>query len=305
MQTVHGINFAPFSPRGALAGEAVRDELRRMRRLTGADTVIFCPGAVQATPFTENIDFTGAHTTADEELLAITRAAKDLGLRVFWKPTVNCLDGTWRAHISFFDHDVPCEPKWGPWFDGYTAFQTHFAALAQQAGIELLILGCEMTKTEHREEEWRACISSVRSVYDGAVAYNCDKYGETFVPWWDAVDVMASSGYYPVDAIGENLDRIRPLVEKAAKPFFFAEAGCMRVRGSAQVPNDWTLQGEPDDEEQNRWYQALFAAMETRPWLRGAALWDWPLDAAHDNPYAFSRAPALQTIRSAWNREQK
>ena len=142
MQPVHGIKFAPFSRRGALAGDAVKDELRCMRELTGANTVIFCPGAVQATPFSEEIDFTGEHTTADEELLSVTWTAKELGLRVFWKPAVNCLDGTWRAHISFFDHDVPCEPKWGPWFRGYTAFQSHFAALAQQEGIELLILGC-------------------------------------------------------------------------------------------------------------------------------------------------------------------
>ena len=235
MQPVHGINFAPFSRRGALAGDAVKDELRCMWELTGANTVLFCPGAVQATPFSEEIDFTGEHTTADEELLSVTRTAKELGLRVFWKPAVNCLDGTWRAHISFFDHDVPCEPKWGPWFRGYTAFQSHFAALAQQEGIELLILGCEMTKTEHREAEWRELIRSVRGVYDGAVAYNCDKYGEEHVTWWDAVDVVASSGYYPIDTVGENLDRIRPVVEKTGKPFFFAEAGCMRVRGRSRV----------------------------------------------------------------------
>lgn len=300
MQMVRGINFAPFSRRGALEGEAARKGLRQMQESTGADTVIFCPSAVQDTPFSQHLDFVGAHTTSDAELLAITRIAKELGLRVFWKPTVNCLDGTWRAHISFFDHDVPCEPKWGLWFADYTAFQTHFARLAQQAGIELLILGCEMTKTEHRETEWRALIDSVRSVYGGAIAYNCDKYGEEFVPWWDAVDVMASSGYYPIDSIGQNLDRIEPVVRRMSKPFFFAEAGCMRVAGSAQVPNDWTLQGQRDDEEQDRWYQTLFAAMETHSWLRGVALWDWPVDSIHESPYSFCQAPALRTIRSRW-----
>lgn len=302
MEPVHGINFAPFSPRGALAGEAARAQLRRMRDLTGANTVIFCPGAVQEGPFRETIDWTGPHTTGDEELLDITRYARELGLRVFWKPTVNCLDGTWRAHICFFDHDVPCEPQWGPWFAAYTAFQTHFAALAQDAGVELLILGCEMTQTEHREAEWRALIAAVRSVYDGPLAYNCDKYGEEYVPWWDAVDVMASSGYYPQDAVAENLDRIEAVVRRWNKPFFFAEAGCMRVAGSARVPNDWTLQGERDDGEQDRWYRAFWAACARRPWLGGAALWDWPLDETRDDPYAFCRAPALGTIRAAWEK---
>ena len=302
MKYIHGINFAPFSPRGLLEGEAVQTELRRMRDLSGADTVILCPGAVQATPFSEEIDFTGLRTTGDEELLALTRAAQDLGLRVFWKPTVNCLDGTWRAHISFFDHDVPCEPKWGPWFAGYTAFQKHFAALGQQAGIEMLILGCEMTQTERRDAQWRALIAQVRQVYDGAVAYNCDKYGEDHLTWWDAVDVMAASGYYPIDALDENLARIRPVVQRMNKPFFFAEAGCMRVRGSSLVPNDWTLQGERDDEEQDRWYQAFFRALEANPWVSGSALWDWPLDMAHESAYSFCHSPALETIRNAYTK---
>lgn len=76
----------------------------------------------------------------------------------------------------------------------------------------------------------------------------------------------------------------------------------MRVAGSARVPNDWTLAGEPDDGEQDRWYRALFAAVQSRPWFGGAALWDWPLDAAHDSAYSFCHAPALDTIRQAWQR---
>ena len=116
MQQIHAINFAPFAPRGAFAGPEAAGELCRMQELTGADAVIFCPGAVQTGPFVEEIDFTGRHTTSDEELLAMTQLAHDRGMRVFWKPAVNCLDGTWRARISFFDHDVPCETKWSGWF---------------------------------------------------------------------------------------------------------------------------------------------------------------------------------------------
>ena len=300
MQTIHAINFAPFSPRGALDTAAARDGLRRMQQCTGANTVILCPGAVQAGPFAEEIDFTGAHTTADAELLAFTAYARRLGLRVIWKPTVNCLDGTWRARIDFFDHAVPNETNWGPWFRSYTAFQQHFARLAQNADIELLLLGCEMTQSERREADWRALIAAVRGVYGGALGYNCDKYGEEHVAFWDALDVIAASGYYPVDDFPRQLDRIAVVVEKYQKPFFFAECGCMRVAGSAARPNDWTLQGARDDEEQARWYRALFAAVQNRPWFGGMALWDWPLDEAHDSAYSFWKAPALEVIRQAW-----
>ena len=65
-----------------------------------------------------------------------------------------------------------------------------------------------------------------RSVYDGIVTYNCDKYQEDHVGWWDAVDVISSSGYYPVDDWENQLDRIEPVVAASGKPFFFMEAGC-------------------------------------------------------------------------------
>ena len=299
MQQIHAINFAPFAPRGAFAGPEAAGELCRMQELTGADTVIFCPGAVQADPFVEELDFTGRHTTSDQELLAMTQLAHSRGMRVFWKPTVNCLDGTWRARISFFDHDVPCETKWSGWFAYYQAFQMHFAALAQQAGADLLILGCEMTQAEHRETEWRRLIAAVRSVYGGAVSYNCDKYGEEHVSWWDALDVIASSGYYPIDQIDQNLDRIEPVVKRFQKPFFFAEAGCMQIAGSGSVPNNWALQGPPDQEEQANWYRALLTACQARSWFGGTAFWDWPLPAyAQADRYAFTQGPALDVIKS-------
>ena len=305
MQTLHAINFAPFAKRGLLATGAARAELRRMQALTGANAVIFCPGAVQAGPFADAIDFSGAATTGDAELLDLTRYARGLGLRVLWKPTVNCLDGTWRARIDFFDHEVPGETGWHNWFPAYTAFQLHFAALAEQAGIECLILGCEMTQTERREADWRALIAAVRRVYTGTLTYNCDKYGEDHLPFWDALDAICSSGYYPLGDLPRQMDRIESVVRRYGKPFFFAEAGCMRIAGSAQMPNDWTLQGEPDDAEQDRWYRALFAAVQNRPWFGGMALWDWPLDSAHDSAYSFCHAPAVKTIHEYFTREGK
>ena len=79
MQPIHAVNFAPFSPRGAFSTPQAKAGLCAMKEQTCADTVIFCPGAVQATPFVEQIDFQGKHTTSDEELLDMTRLARQLG----------------------------------------------------------------------------------------------------------------------------------------------------------------------------------------------------------------------------------
>ena len=110
-------------------------------------------------------------------------------------------------------------------------------------GVEMHIAGCEMVMAERREAEWRKLIADIRSEFDGFVSYNTDKYQEHNVIWWDAVDVISSSGYYPIDQWEQELDRIEKNVLKYRKPFFFAEAGCMSRKGSGLVTNNWELQG--------------------------------------------------------------
>lgn len=56
--------------------------------------------------------------------------------------------------------------------------------------------------------------------YHGLVSYNTDKYQEDHVSWWDCVDVISSSGYYPIDQWEQELDRIEKTVLKYRKPFF-------------------------------------------------------------------------------------
>ena len=124
----------------------------------------------------------------------------------------------------------------------------------------MLCIGCEMVRADAREAEWRSLIAEIRAVYSGLVTYNCDKYQEDRLTWWDAVDVISSSGYYPIGTWDEHLDRIEAVVEASGKPFFFMEAGCPSRTGSSARPNDWTLEGEPSGDEQLRYYREMFEA---------------------------------------------
>ena len=145
-------------------------------------------------------------------------------------------------------------------------------------------------------------------MYDGLVTYNCDKYQEDHVGWWDAVDVISSSGYYPLDDWENQLDRIEPVVTKFGKPFFFMEAGCPSREGSPAIPNDWTLQGEPSQQAQVDWYEAAFGACARRDWVRGFMLWDWPArlfdeaDAATDGDYCMFGKAAETVVRAEYTR---
>lgn len=296
----YGVNFAPFPRRGVLAADSARRSMAAMAEKTGANWVILSPGGVQATPYSEEIRWDTQATPTDEELCAAIRFAKRLGLQVALKPTVNCANGVWRARISFFDHDVPCETKWSNWFASYTAFQTHYAALAQAEGCGLFLTGCEMTMTEHREAEWRALLAAVRQQYRGPVSYNCDKYGEDHVSWWGAVDCIASSGYYPRNDWEHQLDRIEAVSKKFDKPVLFSEAGCMNITGSSAVPNNWELHGPRNDLEQAGWYEAMFRACASRPWVLGFGVWDWPAEPGRPSAYAVSGRPAATVIQNAY-----
>lgn len=222
---------------------------------------------------------------------------------------MNCKDGTWRAFINFFEHDVPCEPKWKNWFASYKEFQTHYARIAEEEQCDIFIAGCEMVMTEHREKQWREVIASIRKEYHGLVSYNTDKYQEDHVSWWDCVDVISSSGYYPIDQWEQELDRIEKTVLKYKKPFFFAEAGCMSRKGSGMIPNNWELQGELRLEEQCEWYRAMFEACKKRPWLCGFALWEWApklpsaSEAWKDDSYEICEKPVQEIIKRFYEHE--
>lgn len=272
---VAGMTWGFAGHRGSWNTAKAEFSMELMAEKTGVNwtAIAFC--AFQATAFSTEIPYWEEPTVTDEEVRWAIRKAKDLGLKVVLKPIVNVADGTWRAHINFFDIDVPCEPKWSDWFKSYTAYMMHFAKIAEETGCEMLCIGCEMVQTDRRSAEWRQLIAEVRTVYSGIVTYNCDKYQEGQVTWWDAVDVISSSGYYPIHDWDHQLDRIEATVQKFGKPFFFMEAGCPSRTGSAQIPNDWSLSGIPSEDEQADWYNAMFEACDKRDWVQGFMLWDW------------------------------
>ena len=308
MEYIKGFTFGWMSGRGEFRKPEAKDSLRLMAERTGSSHVIFALAALQDHPQAVEVKYRGEHMVEDDELLDMIRYARTLGLRVILKPTVNCTDGTWRAHINFFDIDVPCEPKWKDWFRSYAAYQKHYAAIAEQENCEMFIVGCEMVQSERRSAEWREVIAAVREVYSGLVSYNTDKYQEGHVTWWDAVDVISSSGYYPIGDWEAQLDRIEQEVAPYKKPFFFAEAGCPSRIGSAQVPNDWGLEGEVSAEEQERFYEAMFRHASQREWVRGFGLWDWSANlyqeknALTDDGYGVYGKPAERVIRRFYER---
>jgi hypothetical protein len=167
----------------------------------------------------------------------------------------------------------------------------------------MFIAGCEMVMAQRREAEWRKLIADIKNVYTGLVSYNTDKYQEENVAWWDCVDVISSSGYYPITDWKQELDRIEAVVTKFSKPFFFAETGCMSAAGSSKIPNDWGLDGDMNLKEQADWYRVMFEETSKRKWMQGYGLWAWNWrqyhikDADKDRGYDIYGKPSEAVVK--------
>jgi hypothetical protein len=302
LDTVCGMTWGWTGVRGAWATPAASASFMAMTEL-GVNWATIALAAYQEVAQSTTIAFREEPTVTDDEVRWAIREAHVLGLSVCLKPIVNVADGTWRAHIGFLDWDVPGEPSWTEWFAAYTEFILHYARIAAEEGCELFCIGCEMVQSDKREAEWRALAAAVRGVYSGAITYNCDKYQEDHLTWWDAVDVISSSGYYRSGDWEAQLDRIEAVVARHDKPFLFLEGGCPSRVGSSARPNDWSLRGVPSEEEQARYYGELFAACAGRPWVGGFMFWDWPAElysldeAARNTDYCPYGKQAATVIR--------
>lgn len=299
---VCGMTWGFTGVRDTWLGETAVESMRAMAAL-GVNWVTIAYAAEQATAQSVTIPFSEAPTVTDEEVRGAVRRAKDLGLKVCLKPMVNVADGTWRAYIGFFDWEVPGEPSWSQWFASYRDYITHHARLAQELGVDLFCVGCEMVRADSQEEHWRSLIADVREIYQGLVTYNCDKYQEDHISWWDAVDVISSSGYYPSGEWQDQLDRIEVVVRREGKPFCFLEAGCPSREGSPALPNDWTLAGAPSEQAQADYLEEMLTAGESRAWVGGFMLWDWPAElydassAAVDDGYCVHGKVGAEVVR--------
>ncbi|NLM11828.1 MAG: 1,4-beta-xylanase [Clostridiaceae bacterium] len=308
MEYIKGFSYGYDSKRGDFLKPEARESLRTLKERTNISHVVIAVPALQDTAQSVEIDYNGEHMVTDDELTGMIEYARGLGLKVILKPMVNVRDGTWRAFINFIDNDVPCEPKWGDWFKSYTGYQLHYAQIAEKTGCEMLIVGCEMVMSERREKEWRGLISAVREVYSGLITYNTDKYQEDRVKWWDAVDVISSSGYYPINDWEAQLKRIEKVVKQYNKPFFFAEAGCPSRTGSSMNPNNWKHDGEANVEEQERFFKEMFSKVKEAEWVRGFALWEWHTflydekAAASDRSYGVFGKPAEKVVADFYSR---
>lgn len=256
---------------------------------TGVNWICLAVTIEQESYASTKILFNYERNASDKDITFAIRRAHERGIKVCLKPMINCLDGTWRALIDFPDSDMAGrDTYWSKWFASYTAYLLHYAELAEDTGCEMFCLGCEMLGTERKEDYWRALIAKMRDVYHGPLVYNTNHGKEDQVSWFDALDYIGTSAYFPVAKIpGESLlnmtlawekvrDHLKLLADKLGKKIIFMEIGCRSAKGCAMMPWDFTHREFPwDEEEQARFYDSCLSVFSKEDWFAGFFWWDW------------------------------
>lgn len=226
-------------------------------------------------------------TPTDRDIAAFINSAHGRGIKVCLKPIVESKDHMWRAHIGFPDLNMQdMDVYWKAWFISYKNFMLHYAELAQELGIEMLCIGCEMLGTEHRKYDWEYLIKEVRRVYKGKVVYNTNHDHEDSQEWFDELDYIGTSAYYPVGGKTKSYDemyknwmqvryRLDAIAKDRGKKFIFMEIGCRSVSNASEHPWDFTEELPWNEDEQADFYKSCFDVFMDDEYFAGVFWWDW------------------------------
>jgi hypothetical protein len=306
-----GLSFAAAHPRhGTYGSEQSAASLRNAQTL-GVEWISVMPfGFHSGGP---ELRFGGSRTWEnDEALAAVTQQAHALGMKVMLKLHV------WgRGELPM---QTWSETEWQRWFDDYGRFVEHYARIARDTNADAFCIGNEQKVSSQREREWRALIARARAIYKGPITYGAN-FDEVFdVPFWDALDWIGVSGYFPLvpDATPSRkalvaawqpiLAKLESLSRTKKKPVLFTEIGYRSVDRAAwrqwEIPRD----AHANVEAQRVAYEAFFETVWPRPWVLGAYPWKWfsyPSHGSADgNDYDFEQKPAAEVIRRAYRRER-
>ncbi|HYF52020.1 MAG TPA: PKD domain-containing protein [Planctomycetota bacterium] len=261
-----------------------------------------------------------SRTPTDAALAEAIADIKARGMKVLLKPHVDCDDGTWRGQINISAANKPA------WFSSYTAFITHYAALAETHGVEMLCMGTELkTMSNSNLASWTAVITSVRAAYSGPLVYAANAYAPADeyanVVFWSQLDYAGANCYTPLTSItnptfaqikagwtsgryGWNmLSSLRSWAGTVGKPVIMTEMGYQSADGCNKDPNWVPTPVTQDLQEQADCYQAAFEVLSQESWCKGIFWWGWevPLPAATDTHFSPRGKPA-GTVVADWYR---
>lgn len=325
-----GMTFGFMAPNGYYASKDAFTQVDRMADW-GVKAVSLCVCLMQDHEQSTRIFRDFEFTPSDLELAHIIAHFQKRGVAVMLKPVIELYNGQSRSGIRFSDHPpviqkLKIEKQWPKWFESFSLSMNHYGRLAEDTGVEMLVIGCELNGTFGQSEHYRETIARLREVYSGAVVNNTCGYPDP-EPWFADLDAIGVSFYVGTDYLRRTgcLDTAEPTLEQYVAglkqgplqeikqkywerfhvPVLFAEFGCRSVVNGLADPGAWTNSGDFDGRPQSQFIEGVLTAFKDEPWWRGGFWWKW--DERQDRPYyhqpggdtgfTLDGKPALATLK--------
>ena len=290
---IKGISFGFMGPAGYYRGPVGVREAERICE-TGVSWVALIVTVVQERYGSTRMFSDFHYTPSDRELAEVIAKFKRHNIKIMLKPMIECLDSIWRGNISFPPRQMMIQgievDYRKEWFSHYADMIGHYAAFAEESGLDLLCIGCELLGVEPCEEHWPMVIERARANFHGPITYNTNQFspGKPFLhDWYRSLDLLGISFYTGTDKpdpsaddIAEALNPIAEAIEREVVtplglPLFFAECGARSVAGGAERPWAYANSGPYDGEVQANYLRGVVRAFSPRSWWRGLMWWKW------------------------------
>lgn len=279
-QKISGVTVvAPPDPIGHSAIERVKK--------TNAEWACFVPYGFHRKGKTDlkfNIDWQwwGEREEGLNKCIAI---AKENNMHVLLKPQVY-IPGGWVGEL-----DYNSEKEWKEWEANYEKFIDFFLEIAINHEVEMFCIGTEYKiAIQKREAFWRQLIQKVRSKYKGEIVYSSNWDAYENVPFWDALDYIGVSAYFPLTdhttpSIKTLESKWNPIVKKLGnyskkkgKKVVFTEYGYLTIDKCAH--RAWELEKKVKSSSINQNAQAnafaaLYKSLWDKDWWAGGFIWKW------------------------------
>ncbi len=312
-----GVCYAHAMRPGQGYGSAASAESLRALGEMGVGWISITPFGFQRANDATEIRWGGDHAgESDDRLRAVAAQARVRGIRVMLKPHLWLRPPAWPGSINH-----ATDAAWAQWFASYRPFILHYAALAEAAGMDAFCIGNELQYASLREREWRAIIAAVREAYRGPITYGATADEVAGVPFWDAVDFIGVSAYFPLVAektpSPEALaaawrpvaGRLRALSARHGKRVVFTEIGYRSADYAAWRHWEITDAAPVNLQAQANAYAALFETPWSEDWMGGAYFWKWFSHPGHsgpdDNDFEFEGKPAAKVLAAAYRAEAR
>jgi hypothetical protein len=280
----------------------------------GADWIQLVPTWYQEDHTASQIKRVEAKTTTDDCLTRAITAAHNNGLKVMLKPHVDSLDGFSRGEIAPSESDT--------WFMGYEKMILHYADIAHENEVEILVIGTELKNMSVADytERWQALIAEVHQRYHNRLTYAANWSDYAQIGFWDDLDYVGIDAYFPLsdvddpsrediligwqDYVYQEVERhwaedIKAFALAMDRPLIFTEIGYASQDGVVRQPWREDNSQQPNPELQARLYEAALRTFWEQPYFKGLYWWFWDVqpDPRYEQTGYMPKEPALQELQ--------